>query len=149
MTSHIRSEDAGNPVVLIEGVSVSYRVPVDPPRSLKEYVIRRLSGGARYIEHDALHDVSIAVGHGDALGVIGSNGAGKTTLLRLVARVISPTRGRVRVRGRVAPILDLVGAIHPELTGRENIFLNGALLGLGRREVSMRFDRIVQFAELD
>ena len=151
MTSRIRSESAGasDPVILIEGVSVRYRVPVDPPCSFKEYAIRRLSGSARYVEHDALREVSLAVGRGDALGVIGQNGAGKTTLLRLIARVLAPTSGRVRVRGRVAPILDLVGAFHPELTGRENIFLNGALLGLGRVEIAERLDWIVEFAELD
>ena len=139
----------GDPVVLIERASVRYRLPVDQAMSFKEYAIRRLTGGVRYIYHDALREVSLAVGRGDALGIIGQNGAGKTTLLRLVARVLTPTSGRVRVRGRVAPILDLVGAFHPELTGRENIFLNSTLLGLGRRETASRLEHIVQFAELD
>jgi ABC-type polysaccharide/polyol phosphate transport system ATPase subunit len=142
-------EPGADASIVIEHVSVRYRVPLDPALTLKEYAIRRLTGRVRYVDHDALQDVSVTVGRGDAMGVIGPNGAGKTTLLRLVARVLSPTSGRVRVRGRVAPILDLVGAFHPELTGRENIFLNGTLLGLSRRDIAARFDRIVQFAELD
>ena len=135
--------------IVLDHVSVRYRVPQDPVVSLKEYAIRRLTGRARFVAHDALHDLNLTVAPGDAIGVIGQNGAGKTTLLRVVSRVLQPTSGRVRVRGRVAPILDLVGAFHPELTGRENIFLNGTLLGLSRREIAARLDDIVQFAELD
>jgi ABC-type polysaccharide/polyol phosphate transport system ATPase subunit len=140
---------AAEAAIVLDSVTVRYRVPQDPMLSLKEYAIRRLTGRARYVEHDALHEISLKVAHGDALGVIGPNGAGKTTLLRLVARVLRPTSGRVRVRGRVAPILDLVGGFHPELTGRENVFLNGTLLGLSRREIAARLDGIVQFAELE
>jgi homopolymeric O-antigen transport system ATP-binding protein len=151
MSSRTRSESVAvsDAVVLIEHASVRYRLPVDQATSFKEFAIRRLTRRARYVTHDALRDVCVTVARGDAVGIIGQNGAGKTTLLRLVARVLPPTSGRVRVRGRVAPILDLVGAFHPELTGRENIFLNGTLLGLGRREIAARLDRIVEFAELD
>jgi len=136
-------------VVEIDHVSVHYRVPIDPVLSLKEYAIRRVTGRARYVEHAALDDVSLHAGPGDTVGIIGRNGAGKTTLLRLIARVLRPTSGRVRVLGRTAPILDLVGGFHPELTGRENIFLNGTLLGLTRREIDARIENIVSFAELD
>ncbi len=92
--------------------------------------------------------MSIDVSAGEALAVIGQNGSGKTTLLRLIARVLTPTSGRVRTTGRVAPILDIVGALQPDLTGRENIFLNGTLLGLTRRQIADRLDRIVDFAEV-
>ncbi len=98
--------------------------------------------------HQALHEVSLSVHAGEALAVIGPNGSGKTTLLRLIARVLPPSEGRVRTRGRVAPILDIVGALHPELSGRENIFLNGTMLGLHRRDIAARLDRIIEFAEV-
>jgi ABC-type polysaccharide/polyol phosphate transport system ATPase subunit len=137
------------PVIAIDGVTVRYRVPCDPALTLKEYAIRRLVRRVSFREIDALRDVSVTVREGEALAVIGPNGAGKTTLLRLVARVLTPTSGRVRVRGRVAPILDLVGGFHPELTGRENIYLNGTLLGLTRRDIDRRLSGIVAFAELD
>jgi ABC-type polysaccharide/polyol phosphate transport system ATPase subunit len=141
--------DSPSLAISFEGVGVRYRLPLEPAVSFKEYVIRRVTGRFGYADIDALADVSFTVHHGDTLGIIGANGAGKTTLLRLVARVLTPTSGRVRVRGRVAPILDLVGAFHPELTGRENILLNGTLLGLGRRAIADRLDRIVAFAELE
>jgi ABC-2 type transport system ATP-binding protein/lipopolysaccharide transport system ATP-binding protein len=136
------------PAVQIDDVSVRYRVPRDRMTSLKEYAIARLRGRAPHFEHDALKSVSLTVGRSEALAVIGPNGSGKTTLLRLIARVLTPSAGRVRTWGRVAPLLDVVGAFHPELTGRENIFLNGTLLGLSRRDISARFDRIVDFAEV-
>ena len=136
------------PAVRLDAVSVRYRVPHARVTSLKEYAIGRLRGVSRYWDHEALSDVSLEMAAGDALAVIGPNGSGKTTLLRLIARVLTPTSGRVRTVGRVAPILDVVGALHPELTGRENIFLNGAVLGLTRRQIAERVDRIVEFAEL-
>jgi ABC-type polysaccharide/polyol phosphate transport system ATPase subunit len=140
---------SGAGTIHVDRVSVRYRVTLDPVLSLKEYAIRRLTGRAGYLDHHALEDVSLRVEPGEAVGIIGPNGAGKTTLLRLIARVMRPSSGRVLVHGRVAPILDLVGAFHPELTGRENVFLNGTLLGLTRHEIARRLDRIVQFAELD
>jgi ABC-type polysaccharide/polyol phosphate transport system ATPase subunit len=82
------------------------------------------------------------------VGIIGNNGAGKSTMLKLVARVLRPTVGRVVVRGQVAPLLEFGAGFHPELTGRENVFLNGALLGFTRQEMEEKFDRIVDFAEL-
>src|SRR5262245_20001207 len=106
---------------------------------------------SRSLHHDefwALRDVSITVDEGEVFGLIGRNGAGKSTLLKVVARVLRPTAGRARVRGRVAPLLEFGAAFHPELTGRENIFLNGTLLGRSRRQLSERFEAIVEFAEL-
>jgi ABC-type polysaccharide/polyol phosphate transport system ATPase subunit len=136
------------PAVQLEGVWVRYRVPYDRGKSLKEYAISRLRGGSAHFEHEALKDVSLSIGRGESVAIIGPNGSGKTTLLRLIARVLTPSAGRVRTRGRVAPMLDVVGGFHPELTGRENIFLNGTLLGLSRRDIEARLDRIVDFAEV-
>jgi lipopolysaccharide transport system ATP-binding protein len=97
----------------------------------------------------ALDDVSFDVERGDRLGVIGRNGAGKSTLLKVLSRITEPTRGRAEIRGRVASLLEVGTGFHPELTGRENIFLNGAILGMTRREIRARFDQIVAFAEVE
>jgi ABC-type polysaccharide/polyol phosphate transport system ATPase subunit len=96
-----------------------------------------------------LDDVSFRIGHGETVGLIGRNGSGKSTLLSLMARIYRPTAGRVTVRGRVAPLLELGAGFHPELTGVENVYFNGAVLGLTQRQVAARFDDIVAFAELE
>jgi lipopolysaccharide transport system ATP-binding protein len=97
----------------------------------------------------ALEDVSFEVKHGEAVGVIGRNGAGKSTLLKILSRITSPTRGRVDIYGRVGSLLEVGTGFHPELTGRENIFLNGAILGMTRNEIMRKFDEIVAFAEIE
>lgn len=97
----------------------------------------------------ALKDVSFAVQAGEAIGIIGRNGAGKSTLLKVLSRITEPTEGRVRIRGRVASLLEVGTGFHPELTGRENIFLNGTILGMTRREIQRKFDEIVAFAEIE
>ncbi|MDP1821176.1 MAG: ABC transporter ATP-binding protein, partial [Acidimicrobiales bacterium] len=99
-------------------------------------------------EHWALRGVDLMIAPGETVGVLGRNGAGKTTLLRLLAGVSRPTEGRVTVRGRIAPLIGVGVGFHPEMTGRENVFVNGMLLGLRRAEVARRFDAIVEFAEL-
>jgi lipopolysaccharide transport system ATP-binding protein len=96
----------------------------------------------------ALRDVSLDVAEGRVVGIIGRNGAGKTTLLKLVSRITEPTSGRIRLRGRVASLLEVGTGFHPELTGRENIFLNGAILGMKKVEIQRKFDEIVAFAEI-
>jgi lipopolysaccharide transport system ATP-binding protein len=110
-----------------------------------------LKGGRRAEQNIlwALDDVSFEVRHGEAVGIIGRNGAGKSTLLKILARITSPTRGRVDIFGRVGALLEVGTGFHPELTGRENIFLNGAILGMTRREIDRKFDEIVDFAEIE
>ncbi len=100
-------------------------------------------------EFYALRDVSFDIGTGDRVGIIGHNGAGKSTLLKLLSRITEPTSGRIIIRGRVASLLEVGTGFHPELTGRENIFLNGAILGMGRSEIKRKFDEIVAFAEIE
>jgi lipopolysaccharide transport system ATP-binding protein len=110
---------------------------------------REIVQGDEVEEFWALEDVSFEVQKGDALGIIGRNGAGKSTLLKVISRITEPTRGRVTIRGRVASLLEVGTGFHPELTGRENIYLNGAILGMTRQEIRKKFDEIVAFAEVE
>lgn len=96
----------------------------------------------------ALDDISYEVSKGDIIGIIGRNGAGKSTLLKIISKITAPTKGKVKIKGRVASLLEVGTGFHPELTGRENIFLNGAILGMNRKEIRQKFDEIVDFAEI-
>ncbi len=140
----ISSED----VVHLENVSVRYRVPTDRIGTFKEYMIRTIKRQVQIRAFWAVNDISLNVRRGEAFGLIGNNGAGKSTLLKVVARVLRPTKGRVIVRGKVAPLLELGAGFHPELTGKENIFLNGALLGYSHGEMQEKYQQIVDFSEL-
>ena len=120
-------------------------------RSLRETLagIGRRPAATRNDSIWALDDVSFELRHGTVLGIIGPNGAGKSTLLKILSRVTKPTRGRIELRGRVGSLLEVGTGFHPELTGRENIYLNGAILGMKRRDIARRFDEIVAFAEIE
>src|SRR5262249_13729488 len=110
---------------------------------------RRQQSAERDRRFWALKDLSFEVRRGELVGIIGRNGAGKSTLLKILSRITEPTAGEAQVRGRVGSLLEVGTGFHPELTGRENVFLNGAVLGMKRHEVTSRFDDIVGFAEVD
>jgi ABC-type polysaccharide/polyol phosphate transport system ATPase subunit len=132
--------------ITVEGVSKKFRLFHERPRSVKEVVTRRRRRS--FDEFWALRDVSFAVDPGETVGVIGPNGSGKSTLLKCLARILRPERGRIEVQGKLSALLEVGAGFHPELTGRENVFLNAAILGLNRTEVRDRFDEIVEFAGL-
>lgn len=134
--------------VKLEDISVYYRHEQNRPTSLKEFVIRRIKGDLDGAVIKALESVSLEVGVGEVFGIIGRNGAGKSTLLKVISRIIRPTRGRLRVWGRSASLLGVGAGFHPELTGRENVFLYSAILGRKQSETEKRFNAIVEFAEL-
>jgi len=133
--------------VRVSGVSKQYRRYHERNQSLKASVMR--GRRARYEEFWALRDVSLDISEGITYGLIGENGSGKSTLLKCIARILRPEEGRIEVAGRVSALLELGAGFHPELSGRENVYLNGALLGMGKREITARFDDIVGFAGLE
>ncbi len=138
--------------IIVQNLSKSFRrYHADRPTALKEALLRGLHGLRRMAPAErfwALRDVSFSVAPGRMIGVMGPNGAGKSTLLRLIGGVGRPDEGQVTVQGRIGALLDLGAGFHPDLTGRENVFVNGVIAGLTRHEVAQRFDAIVDFAEL-
>ncbi|MDQ2713372.1 MAG: ABC transporter ATP-binding protein [Chloroflexota bacterium] len=140
---------AAEPTVVLADVSVCYRVATERIKTLKEQFIRRIIGPrVKASEFWALRDITLTIRQGEAWGLLGDNGAGKSTLLKVIARVQKPIEGRVWVRGVVSPLIELGAGFHPELTGRENIFLNGAMLGFSKRQMQQKFASIVEFSEL-
>ncbi len=133
--------------IRIDHVSKQFKLYQEQYSSLKERAIH--FGHNPYEEFWALRDIDLEVGEGETLGLIGRNGSGKSTLLKCVAGILKPTAGEIRTRGRLAALLELGAGFHPDLSGRENVFLNAALLGLARKEVAEKFDEIVAFAELE
>lgn len=133
--------------VLVDGVSKRFRLYRERNQSLKATLLRRRR--AVVDEFWALRDVSFAVPQGSTFGLIGENGSGKSTLLKCMARILRPDHGAIEVRGKMSALLELGAGFHPELSGRENVYLNGAILGLGQKELARRFDEIVDFAGID
>jgi lipopolysaccharide transport system ATP-binding protein len=135
-------------IITCDDVSKRFRIPHVRVSTLKQAFIRRMRRQTTYDELWALSQVSFSLAQGEILGVVGANGSGKSTLLAILARVIRPTSGEATVSGRVCALLELGAGFNTELTGRENVFLNGALLGMRRKEIQARYDSIVDFAEL-
>lgn len=135
-------------IVDVESVSMKFNLSSERFDSFKEYVIKRIKHQVSYDEFWALKDVSFHVRKGEALGLIGLNGSGKSTMLKTIAGVLKPTKGSVTVNGTVAPLIELGAGFDMDLTARENIFLNGALLGYTRNKMKEYYEDIVSFSEL-
>ena len=152
-----------NPIIKVEGLGKKYRIrhrKAERYTALRDIIAEKVTGifrrSYRTLSDDvkseefwALRDVSFDVRRGEVLGIIGQNGAGKSTLLKVLSRITEPTKGRAELNGRVASLLEVGTGFHPELTGRENIYLNGAILGMSRREIKKKFDEIVAFAQIE
>lgn len=135
-------------MIKADNVSLCYRMSFDRVLSIKEYLVQLIKGKLRYHEFWALRDVSFEVNKGEVLGIVGNNGAGKSTLLKIISGILKPTEGSVQVFGNVVPMLELGSGFDFDLTGRENIFLNGAILGYSERFLKEKYDEIVAFSEL-
>lgn len=135
------------PAISIRGVSKRFRIDHDHADSLKSALLNL--GRHTSEEFLALDDVTLDVPEGATFGLVGANGSGKSTLLKIIAKILTPDEGSIEVRGRLAALLELGTGFHPELTGRENVYLNGSILGMPRREIDRRFDEIVGWAELE
>lgn len=136
-------------VIQVEDLWKCFRLERDRASTLKELVPRLLWRGSDDSTFWALRGVSFEVERGERIGIMGPNGSGKSTLLKILAGVIPPTRGRLAVMGKVCPLIELGAGFHPELSGRDNVFLNGIILGMGRAEVQRKLSRMVDFAGLD
>ena len=136
-------------IIEVSNVSVRFNLEQEKTDTIKEYLLKLVKGQLHFNEFYALRDVSFNVERGDSLALIGTNGSGKSTMLKLIAGVLYPSRGKVSVKGSIAPLIELGAGFDIDLTARENIFLNGAVLGHSRAYMKKHFDEIVDFAEIE
>jgi ABC-type polysaccharide/polyol phosphate transport system ATPase subunit len=142
------NEENEDYVIEVDNVSMEFFTRDEKIDNLKELIIRLLKGKAQRKATKVLQDVSFKVKRGESIGLIGHNGAGKSTLLKLIAEIYKPTKGTVKVNGKVAPLLNLGAGFDYESSGKENVYLNGAILGYSRKEIAKKYEEIVEFAEL-
>ena len=135
-------------IIEIEHVSMMFNRSSEKVDNIKEYIVRLAKKNLLFEEFWALKDVSLSIKRGEAVGIVGLNGSGKSTLLKTIAQVMKPTKGSVRVYGSMAPLIELGAGFDMDLTARENIYLNGAVLGFSRQQMREKFDDIMDFAEL-
>ena len=144
-----RNTDASSNAIVVEGITKKFRIPKEKKLTVFEHLVGLLgSGAASYDEFLALQDVSFAVRHGETFGVIGPNGCGKSTLLKVLAGVLYPDSGRVKINGKIAPFLELGVGFQPELSAKDNVYLYGAIMGLTHKDVDQRYEEIMDFSEL-
>jgi len=135
-------------VIEVNNLHKSFKLPIERNSGIKQALINRIKGVKGYTEQKVLDGISFGVDKGDFVGIVGRNGSGKSTLLKLLVGVYSPTSGQIAVRAGVTPFIELGVGFNPELTGRENVYLNGALLGFSTDEMEAKYDEIVNFSEL-
>ena len=137
--------------VVIRAVNIhkSFRLPTERAAGLKQAIFNWLKGVKGYTEQRVLRGISFEIKKGEFVGIVGRNGSGKSTLLKILAQIYYPEKGSVKINGTLVPFIELGVGFNPELTGRENVYLNGALLGFSRKEMDAMYDEIVQFAELE
>jgi lipopolysaccharide transport system ATP-binding protein len=144
-----RNADTNGNAIVVEGITKRFRIPKEKKLTVFEHLVGLLgSGAASYDDFLALQDVSFTVRHGETFGVIGPNGCGKSTLLKVLAGVLYPDRGSVKINGKIAPFLELGVGFQPELSARDNVYLYGAIMGLTHKDVDQRYDEIMVFSEL-
>lgn len=135
-------------MISAKNISMRYLMTYDRIKSIKEYLVQLVKGKIKYEEFWALKDVSFEVNKGEVVGIIGHNGAGKSTLLKVISGILKPTDGELEVHGNIVPMLELGSGFDHDLTGRENVFLNGAILGYTEEYLKAKYDEIVEFSEL-
>lgn len=136
------------PIIEVKNVSMRFNLAKERTDTVKEYIVKLLKHQLMFNEFYALKDVSLTINRGEAVALIGANGSGKSTLLKCIAGVLYPTSGSIKIRGSIAPLIELGAGFDPDLTARENIYLNGAVLGHDRKFMDAHFKSIVDFAEL-
>lgn len=136
------------PIIEVNNVSMRFNLAKERTDTIKEYFVKLLKGKLMFDEFWALNNVSFTLNAGDSLALVGRNGCGKSTMLKIIAGVMTPTSGNITVRGNIAPLIELGAGFDPDLTARENIYLNGAIMGYDRKFMNAHFDEIVDFAEL-
>lgn len=136
------------PAIIVDNVSMKFNLSKEKVDSLKDYIIKSIKKEIKYNEFWALQNVSFTVEKGDRVGILGLNGAGKSTLLKVIAGVFKPTEGSVTKHGKMVPLLELGAGFDPQYTGRENIYLYGAMLGYSKEFIDEKYDEIVKFSEL-
>lgn len=134
--------------VKIENVSKTFKIPHERYTTLKQHALNLFNKNKTYTELNVLDQITFNIKKGEFFGIIGRNGCGKSTLLKIIAQIYTPTKGKVVVNGQISPFIELGVGFNPELTARDNVYLNGALLGLSKKEVDEKFDKIFEFAEL-
>jgi len=137
-----------NNIVELKNVNMKFKLSSEKVDNLKEYVVKLVKKQVKVKEHWVLRDLNLSIKKGEVLGILGINGCGKSTLLKVIAGVLKPTSGEVEVTGKIAPLIELGAGFDMDLTGRENIFLNGAILGYSKEFMLSHYDEIVEFAEI-
>ncbi len=140
--------DSNEIAIKVSNVSKSFKLPHEKNTSVKSFIVNPFKKRT-FEKQEVLKDISFEIKKGEFFGIVGRNGSGKSTLLKLLAGIYSPDKGHIQINGKLTPFIELGVGFNPELTGRENVFLNGALLGFNRKEMNVMYDEIVEFAELE